>query len=77
MWMSKEKAYLSERLMCAALIEISPSAPLECEAILMTLLPILRLIHSLEISISGAMSNDTLEGRGSGTLSKNERSMND
>ena len=36
----------------------------------MTLLPMLRLIHFLEVSISGAVSNDTLEGRGSAILSE-------
>ena len=55
-WMEKEKAYLSVRLRCAALLEISISAPLDCEVIFMMLLTMLRLIRSLEISISGALS---------------------
>ena len=42
----------------------------------MTLLPTLCLIRSLEISVSGAALNDTPEGRGSATLSKNEHSVN-
>ena len=45
--MAKDKAYLSGRLWCAALIEISLSASLDCEVILMILLPMLRSIYSL------------------------------
>ena len=52
----KEKAHLSGRLLCTYLIEISLSAPLDCEVILMALLPMLRLIRSLEISIYGVLS---------------------
>ena len=51
-WVAKEKAYLSVRLRCAALLGIALSAPLDCEVILMTLLPMLWLICSLERSIS-------------------------
>ena len=54
--MAKDKAYLSGRLLCAALLAIYLSAPLECEVILMTILPMLWLIRSLEISISGVVS---------------------
>ena len=54
-WMAKEKAYMSGQLRCAALLEIALSAPLECDMILMTLLPILWSIRYLEISISGAV----------------------
>ena len=68
--MAKDKAYLSGRLRCAALIEIDISAPLDCEVILMTLLPMLRSIRSVEISISGAVSDSTTEGKGSSTLSE-------
>ena len=53
---AKEKAYLSGRIWCAALLEMSLSSTLECKVILMTLLPILWLICSLEVSISGAVS---------------------
>ena len=53
--MAKDKAYLSGWLWCAALLEIALSAPLDCEVILMTLLPMLRLIRSSETSISGAV----------------------
>ena len=52
----KEKSHLSGRLRCADLLEIPLSTNLDCEVLLMTRLPILRLIHSLERSISGAMS---------------------
>ena len=45
-------------------------APVECEVIIRTLLPMFWLIRSLEISISGSVSNDTTEGRGSATLSE-------
>ena len=55
-WMANNKAYLSGRLWCADLLEIALSAPLDCEVILMTLLPMIRLIRSLERSISGALS---------------------
>ena len=54
--MAKEKAYLSGRLWCAALLEISIYAPLDCEVDLMRILPMLRSIRSLERSISGAVS---------------------
>ena len=54
-WVEKEKAYLSGRLRCAALLEISLSGPLDCEVILMTLLPIHQSICSLERSIFGAV----------------------
>ena len=56
MRMAKENAYLSVRPQCAALLEISLSAPLDCEVVFMTLLPMLRLIHSLDISIYIAVS---------------------
>ena len=56
MHMAKDKAYLSGRLRCAALLEIAISAPLDCEVILMTLLPMIRLIRSLERLISEAVS---------------------
>ena len=52
--MAKEWTYLSGWLRCAALIEIALSTPMDCEVIFMTLLPMLRLICSLERSISGA-----------------------
>ena len=52
----KEKAYLSGQLRCAALFEIALSTPLEWEVILMTLLPMLQSICSLQGSISGAVS---------------------
>jgi len=74
--MAKEKAYLSGRLRCAVLLEIALSAPLDCEVILMTLLPMLRSIRSLERSISGAVSNETAEGRGSATVSE-KRALRD
>ena len=51
-----EKAYLSGRLQCADLIEISLSAPLDYEVSLMTLLPMLWLIRYMEKSMSGAIS---------------------
>ena len=51
-WVAKEKAYLSGKLQCAALLEISLSAPLDCQVILMTLLTMLWSINSLERSIS-------------------------
>ena len=70
MWMTKEKAYLSGRLRCADLLEITIYAPLDCEGILMTLLPMLRSICFSERSIYGAVSNYTEEGRGSETLSE-------
>ena len=54
--MGKEKAYLSVRLMCADLIEISIPLPLDCKMILMTILPMLRLIRYWEISVSGSVS---------------------
>ena len=54
-WMAKEEAYLSEWLWCAALLGIALSEPLDCEAILITLLPMLRSIRSLETSIYGAV----------------------
>ena len=54
--MAKDKVYLSGLLRCAALLEMDLSEPLDCEVILMTLLPMLCLIHSLEKSISGAVS---------------------
>ena len=50
-WMTKDKAYLSGRLWCAALLEIYLYAPLDCADILMTLLPMLWSIRSLERSI--------------------------
>ena len=53
--MSKEKAYLSGRIRCAALLEISLSATLDWEVILMTLLPMFRLIRFLDISVSEAV----------------------
>ena len=56
MRMAKENAYLSGQPQCAALLEISLSAPLDCEVVFMTLLPMLRSIHSLEISIYIAVS---------------------
>ena len=37
-WMTKDKAYLLGRLQCAALLEISLSASLECEVVLMAIL---------------------------------------
>ena len=46
---TKEKACLSGRVQCSALLEVYFYAHLECEVILMTLLPILWLILSLEI----------------------------
>ena len=55
-WMAKEKTYLSGQLWCAALLEIALSALLDGEVILMTLLPMLWSISSLERSISGAVS---------------------
>ena len=54
--MENDKAYLSGRLWCADLIEISLSATLDCKASLMMLLPMLWLILYLEISMSGAVS---------------------
>ena len=56
MWMTKEKAYLSGQLWCADLFDIDLSAPLDCEVILITILQMIWLICSLEISISGAVS---------------------
>ena len=56
MRMEKEKAYLSGRLWCDAMLEIALSAPLERKVILMILLPIIRSIRSLEISIYGVVS---------------------
>ena len=56
MCMEKEKACLSGWLRCAALLEITLSVPLDCEVILMTLLPMIWSIYSLERSISGAVS---------------------
>ena len=53
--MAKDKAYLSGRIRCAALLETALYAPLECEVILIMLLPMLWWIHSLERSISGAV----------------------
>ena len=53
--MGKEKEYLSGRLRCSAMLEVSISATFVYEVILMTLLPMLRSIRSLEISISGAV----------------------
>ena len=47
-WMEKEKAYLSRPLWCADLLELDLSAPLDCELILMAILPMLFLIRSLE-----------------------------
>ena len=55
-WIAKDKAYLSGRLQCAALIKIALSEPLECEVILMSLVPMLWFIRSLERSISVAVS---------------------
>ena len=55
-WMANVKAYLSGRLWFAALLEIALSAPLDCEAILMKLLPMIWLICSLERSFSGVVS---------------------
>ena len=46
--MAKEKAYRSGRLWCDDLLKIDLSGPLDCKVILMTLLPMLRLIRSLE-----------------------------
>ena len=54
--MLKEKAYLSGRLWCAAPIGKSLSAHLDCEVILMSFLPMLLLIRSLERSISEEVS---------------------
>ena len=53
---AKENAYLSGRIWCASMLEIALSTPLDCEVILMTLLSMLHLIRSLQISISGAVS---------------------
>ena len=55
-WMETEKAYLSGRLCCAALLELALSTPLDYELILMALLSMLRSIRSLERSISGSES---------------------
>ena len=68
--MTKDKPYLSGWLWCADLLEIALPATLDCEVILMTLLPMLRSIPSLERSISGGVSNDTEEGRVSATFSE-------
>ena len=68
--MAKEKAYLSGWLRCADLLEIALPTTLDCEVILMTLLPMLRSIPSLERSISRGVPNDTEEGRGSATFSE-------
>ena len=55
MWMAKENAYLSGRLWCATLYETDLSAPFDCEVVLMTLLLMLWLTCSLEISIYGSV----------------------
>ena len=55
-WIAKEKSYLSGRIRCAALLEISLSATLDLKLILMTLLSMLHLIRSLGRSISRAVS---------------------
>ena len=51
----KEEAYLLGQLCCVTLLEITIFAPLEHKVVLMTLLPMLRLILSLERSIYGAV----------------------
>ena len=54
--MSKEKAYLSGRILCASLLEFALSAPLYYEVIFMTPLKMLWSISYLERSIYGAVS---------------------
>ena len=56
MSMAEEKAYLPGWVWYAALLEIDFSASLNCELVLMTLLPIIWLICSLERSIYAVVS---------------------
>ena len=76
MRMAKEKAYLSGRIWCADLLENYLSAPLDCEVILMTLLPTLRLILSFDRSISGAVSTTQKRAEAVKHRVKNYHSVN-
>ena len=73
--MAKEKAYLSGRLQCAALLEIALSAPLDYEVNLTTLLPMLRSILSFgEINIWSGV-NETADGICIATFSENTSTL--
>ena len=68
--MTKEKAYLSGRLRCAALLKIELYVPLNCMVILMNLFSMLLVDPLIGDKNIWSSVNETSEGIDSATLSE-------